>query len=331
MELPKAFPLTTEVWMVPCRVTQKKLFSPINRPLDEANAKSVLNSRNAWQPLEDLTLKKIIKSRGPKNWSSVAKELNKDLHESLPVRIGKQCRERWLNHLDPSLIKTKWTNIEDKLLLKKQKELGNKWSEIAKSLTGRTENQVKNRWKSLKNRVGKKRRLKRQKIVIVKENEEIKSIPSLALTPSSIRLETGSTYSLEDIDNLAITTSDYNREELDFLSDPHEGPSPVRLSSLTSNPEVLGDQIFNFCAIKKTALNLYDLDHLYEHKKPEKSQQDCLNEIFSMTNFQPWSFEDNFSLSFQSNSDKDLKVSNDSNFFSCFDSVNQLGALRKKI
>jgi len=49
------------------------------------------------------------------------------------MRNGKQCRERWLNFLNPSIRKGKWTVQEDLLLLQKQKEFGgNKWSKIAR-------------------------------------------------------------------------------------------------------------------------------------------------------------------------------------------------------
>jgi len=33
------------------------------------------------------------------------------------IRHGKQCRERWNNHLDPSLKKSEWSTEEDVILL----------------------------------------------------------------------------------------------------------------------------------------------------------------------------------------------------------------------
>lgn len=45
-------------------------------------------------------------------WSSVA--------SMLPGRLGKQCRERWFNHLDPSVKKSEWTSREDEVLFNSQ-------------------------------------------------------------------------------------------------------------------------------------------------------------------------------------------------------------------
>lgn len=50
--------------------------------------------------------------------------------------------------MDPSLIKSYWTQEEDKLVLDLQKKFGNKWTRIAKSLHGRSPGAIKNRYYS---------------------------------------------------------------------------------------------------------------------------------------------------------------------------------------
>lgn len=69
-------------------------------------------------------------------------------------RVGKQCRERWLNHLQPSINKSAWTPEEDLILLQNHKKFSNQWAKIAKFIPGRTENMVKNRF----NTISKKKR-----------------------------------------------------------------------------------------------------------------------------------------------------------------------------
>jgi len=64
-------------------------------------------------------------------------------------RTSKQCRERWFNHLDPSIKRGNYTAEEDRLILEEQARIGNRWSIISAMLPGRTEDAVKIRWKTL--------------------------------------------------------------------------------------------------------------------------------------------------------------------------------------
>ena len=64
------------------------------------------------------------------------------------LRNGKQCRERWHNHLDLIVNKDNWTEKEENILFSKHLEYGNKWSDISKYLQGRIDNSIKNHFYS---------------------------------------------------------------------------------------------------------------------------------------------------------------------------------------
>jgi hypothetical protein len=96
--------------------------------------------KGTWTEEEDKTLLQLVQTHGAKSWNFIA--------SLLPGRVGKQCRERWHNHLDPCITKGKWTLEEDKRLMGLFQQYGKKWSLIAKHLEGRTDNTIKNRFNS---------------------------------------------------------------------------------------------------------------------------------------------------------------------------------------
>ena len=104
---------------------------------------SAKKTRAKWTETEDMLLQQSVERHGVTNWVLVASELKET------NRSGKQCRERWVNHLAPDLKQSSWTIQEDLNLLQIVRVFGSQWSVIASKFPGRSPNSVKNRWRIL--------------------------------------------------------------------------------------------------------------------------------------------------------------------------------------
>ena len=137
--------------------------------------------RGTWTPEEDEKLREAVALHGQHNWVKVA--------QHTPGRTDVQCRERWVNILDPELNTGPWTPEEDQQLMAKVAEIGpGKWALVAAVLDRRTDNQCWRRWKVLvhaaqmaakraataaKKDAGKKRRRKNAKTRVARKGTRV--------------------------------------------------------------------------------------------------------------------------------------------------------------
>ena len=95
-----------------------------------------VKKRGNWNANEDQLLREWVQVHGPRKWTKCSRRIE--------GRCGKQCRERWMNNLDPTVKRGNWTEREQSLIFRQLKTNWSSWSRTAKRLQGRTENAIKN-------------------------------------------------------------------------------------------------------------------------------------------------------------------------------------------
>jgi Myb-like DNA-binding domain len=96
-----------------------------------------------WTKEEDALLLNLVHTmQWPMKWTVVA--------GSLPDRTGKQCRERYVNHLNPRLKNSDWTPVEDATIFHLYNTIGSHWAKMSKIIPGRTDNGIKNRFHNIR-------------------------------------------------------------------------------------------------------------------------------------------------------------------------------------
>lgn len=115
-----------------------------------ASSRQLSNSkpshRRPWSSEEDLSIRELVRLHGTKQWTLVSDKLETEY--GITGRTGKQCRERWHNHLDPAIFKGSWSVDEELKLFESHQALGNQWANISNQLPGRSDNAIKNHFYS---------------------------------------------------------------------------------------------------------------------------------------------------------------------------------------
>ena len=94
--------------------------------------------RKTFSKAEDDKLLEIVVASPKLDWVEISSKMGN--------RTPRQCRERWKNYVDPSLLKDQWSQEEDTRLIDKFTELGSHWSKLKLFFPGRSVNSLKNRY-----------------------------------------------------------------------------------------------------------------------------------------------------------------------------------------
>jgi len=96
--------------------------------------------KSYWTEEEDNKLLSLVSHYGEYGyWVSISVKMQS--------RTGKQCRERYLNHLNPDIKHTPWTKEEDQQLMSLFALHKNRWCKYLHHLPGRSDNAIKQRWR----------------------------------------------------------------------------------------------------------------------------------------------------------------------------------------
>lgn len=89
----------------------------------------------------------------------MATSINNSFYNGDFMRTGRQCRDRWVHHLNPKFCRVQWSMDEDLKILRFVMENGKKWAVLSRIMENRNEDSIRNRFIKLIKSYRKKEKL----------------------------------------------------------------------------------------------------------------------------------------------------------------------------